>query len=215
MKKKEIIHIFLAILVLTIVISFSKLIEQNYNDLGIYFLFALGIISINICAKKLMARTLDSDVTHEIWRFSRFGFKPDQHFKKGISAGVIFPLVFTAFSLGMLKVMTLLTYNTKILKRRAAKRFGLYSFTEMTDWHTSLIGGAGILATLLIAFLGYWLPLPAELGDIIFKTASYYAFFNLVPFSKLDGSQIFFGSRVLWFTLSIITLIFTGYSLSF
>ena len=215
MRKKEITHIFLAILVLTIVISFSEFVEQNYDNFGIYFLFALGIISANICAKKMMARALDSDVTHEIWRLSRFGFRPDQHFKRGISAGVIFPLVFSAFSFGMLKVMTLLTYNTKILKRRAAKRFGLYSFTEMTDWHTSLSGGAGILATLLIAFLGYWLPLPAELGDIIFKTASYYAFFNLVPFSKLDGSQIFFGSRVLWFTLSIITLIFTGYSLSF
>jgi Zn-dependent protease len=78
----------------------------------------------------------------------------------------------------------------------------------MTDWHNALVGAAGIIAILLVAFISYWY---AGL-ETLSKFATFYAFSNMIPFSKLDGSQIFFGSRVLWATLSIITLIFTAYA---
>ena len=35
----------------------------------------------------------------------------------------------------------------------------------------------------------------------------------MVPFSKLDGTQIYFGSRVLWSILAVMTLICTMYAL--
>ena len=78
----------------------------------------------------------------------------------------------------------------------------------MTDWHNALVGSAGIIAILFLSFVVYWVP---QLGGLS-KVAAFYAFSNLIPFSKLDGAQIFFGSRVLWATLSIITLIFTAYA---
>ena len=105
--------------------------------------------------------------------------------------------------------MTILTYNTTALKRRAAKRFGYYSFAEMTDWHNALIGAAGIIVMLLLSFVSYWIPTLEPLA----RLAAFYAFFNMIPFSKLDGSQIYFGSRILWYALAIITLIFASYAL--
>lgn len=172
-------------------------------------LFAFLLIAVNVAGKKVVGYILDANVETEIWFWSRYAFKPGWHTRKPIPLGVILPLFITAFSLGTIKLMTLLTYEPTALKRRAARRFGYYSFTEMTDYHTALIGGAGITAILILSFVSYWIPGLEPLA----RLSAFYAFFNMIPFSKLDGMQIYIGSRIIWYTLAIITLIFTTYAL--
>jgi Zn-dependent protease len=210
MKESEFSQIVLAIIVLTIVIGFSFGIQGDINKLAQSFFFSIIIILVAVFSKKLVALLLDCDVEHKIWRFSQYGLRAHQHLKKEAPAGIIAPLIITILSLGFIKAPTILTYETRALKRRAAKRFGYYSYTEMTDWHNGLIGAAGIFAVLLLALLSYLLPTNLE---YLAKVASFYAFFNMLPISNLDGTQIFFGSRVLWSVLAIITLIFTSYAL--
>ena len=158
-----------------------------------------------------MANALDSDVEHEIWKVSRYGLGQRQHLKREIPAGIIFPLLLSVFSLGFIKFPALLTYESRALQRRAAKRFGFYSFTELTEWHNGIIGAAGIISVLLVGIIIYFLPYNWEYFS---KLAAYYALVNMIPISKLDGTQIFFGSRVLWTTLTLITLIINAYALS-
>lgn len=201
-------HILAAIVTLTIVISFSFALQGHWNLVAQSLLFAVIIIVVHVFSKKFVASLLDADVTHEIWSFSRYWFRPQDYFKKKIPSGIILPLFFTIFTLGKLKVMTFLTYETRALKVRAAKRFGFYSYTEMTDWHNGLIGIFGIISILTLSFLSYLLGY-----EYLFKIAVYYAFFNILPIGKLDGSQIFFGSKILWATLATIILILTGYAL--
>ena len=208
MKEREIFQIFIGMIVLAVIIGMTSIINLDLENLGKAFLFAFVLIFVSISAKKIVANWLDSDVEHEIWQWSRFGFKPNRHLKKRVPLGIVLPLFLSLFSIGTLKLMTILTYETRALKRRAAKRFGHYSFTEMTDWHNALVGAAGIISILFLSFIVYWVPQLEELS----KIAAFYAFSNLIPFSKLDGSQIFLGSRVLWATLAIITLIFTTYA---
>lgn len=209
MKEKEIVHIIIAIIILAVVIGFSHIISNEIAYLGTAILLSFIIIGINVLSKKIMANALDSDIENSIWFASRYGFKERSQFKKEIPLGVILPLVITAITFGIIKFTTILTYETSALKRRAAKRFGYYSFTEMTDWHIALIGASGIFATLLLAFISYWIP---SLEDLA-RYSAFYAFFNLIPFSKLDGAQIYFGSRVLWTLLAVIATIFAGYAL--
>ena len=211
MKEKEITQITIAILVLGFVSGFMELIRGDYKTFSIIVVFGAIIIAANIISKKLMASHLDADVKHEIWQMQRFGFKPHHYLKKSIMAGGIIPLFVTIITLGGIKLMSILTYETRALKRRAAKRFGPYSFTEMTDYHNALVGAVGIVSSLLITFITYWLP--GSYWGIIGRMATFYAFFNLIPFSKLDGSQIYFGSRVLWSVLAVITLIFMMYAM--
>jgi len=128
-------------------------------------------------------------------------------FKKEKPFGFYIPLFFTLFSLGLIKVMTFLTYETGALKHRAAKRHGYYSYTEMTDWHNGLIGAAGVVILLLISLISYLTGL-----ELLSKMAAYYAFWNMIPIAKLDGTQIFFGSRIIWAVLGVITLIFALYA---
>jgi len=209
MKQSEILHIILAIFTLAIVISFESLIKANFNFLGKAFLFAFILIVVSVSAKKWAARSLDADVEHKTWMWQRWGFMPWAYIRPAVPAGVILPLFLTAFSLGFVKFMGILSYETTALKRRAAKRFGYMSFTEMTDMHNALIGAAGIVAILLVSLITYFIPGMEGLP----RMAAYFAFWNLIPFSKLDGLQIFVGSKTIWVTLSIVTLIFVGYAL--
>jgi len=208
MGKTEWAHVTAAVLLMFVVFSLWFILSGSASGLTQVFVFSIIVVVLPVFAKKGFAYLLDSSVEHEIWEFYRFGWRPHWHFKKPVPFGLIVPLFFTLFTLGFAKVLTFLTYETKALKRRAARRFGAYSYTSMTDWHHGLIGAAGVVALLIIAIIGYF----ADLG-LMSKMASYYAFWNIFPFSKLDGAQIFFGSRVLWSVLAVISFIFALYGL--
>ena len=208
MDNREISHIIAAILILTAVVGFAPALQNNWPEVSQAFLISAIIILVSVFAKKTCAYLLDSDVEHELWKFSRYGLKPGQRFRTQVPGGIIFPLFFSLISLGILKITTILTYETRALKIRAAKRFGHYSYTEMTDWHTGLIGASGILAMFIVAIISYF-----SNWETLARIASYYAFWNMLPIAKFDGTQIFFGSRVLWSILAIISLVFTGYAL--
>ena len=206
MKSSEFLHILAAIVVLTLVAGFSFIIKGNWEIFAMVFGFSAIIIALSVLAKKGAAYLLDSNVEHEIWNMSRYGLIPSWHLKKPIPAGIIFPLFFTLFTLGIIKFTAILTYETRALKYRAAKRFGFYSYKEMTDWHNGLIGAAGILSLLILSLITYLSPMNLE---YLAKMSAYYAFWNLLPISKLDGTQILFGSRILWAVFAAIASIFT------
>jgi ERCC4-related helicase len=203
MKHSEFSHVVVAILILTIVSGISFVPESQWEKIGLAFLFSTLVISLSILAKKATAHLLDSDVEHEIWQMRNFSLSKVNRSGKSIPAGVIFPLIFTLFSLSAIKFSALLTYESRALKHRAAKRFGFYSFAEMTEWHNALIGASGIIILLFLTLVTYILPYD-NLGSLA-KISLYYAFWNLLPISKLDGSQIYFGSRILWSILASIT----------
>jgi len=212
MNIREISHILAAFIIFTVIASAKQIFRQDWNAVGWTALFCAIILIVAIVAKKFMAYLLDSDVEHEMWRVSRFGYKPHHHVEKymseGIPAGIIFPLLVSFFSLGMAKFPALLTFETKALTHRASRRFGIRSFVEMTDWHNGIIGSAGIIAVLILSFVAYF---PG--AEYLAKLAAYYAFANMIPISKLDGVQIFFGSRVLFSIVGVITLIFFTYAI--
>ena len=208
MEKREIYHILAGIIILSIISSVALIYQKGYSILPKIILFSAIIILVSVIAKKFTAYLVDCDVEHEIWHFQRFGWKPHYYLPSKVPFGIIIPLFFTIFSLGFLKIGTILTYEARALKYRASRRFGFYSFTELTDWHNGLIGTAGIISVLLVAMIGYF---PGY--ELLSKMATYYTLANLIPFSKLDGTQIFFGSRPLYAAVLVITLIFFIFAL--
>ncbi len=208
MKKEEGVHIFVAWLVFIALTGFGAALAGKWDAIPEIMIFTAIILLAAVGCRKIMARLLDADVEHEIWKVDRYGFKPHEHFKDPVPTGIIAPLAISFFSLGLLKAPTLLTYESRPLLRRAARRFGYYSHSEMTEWHNGLIGAAGILGVLILTIVFYTYSLePYAL------LATAYAFVNMIPLSKLDGTQILFGSRVLWAILACITLLFTFYAL--
>ncbi len=208
METAEFRDILAAIIILTIVSSFTFVLDSQWSAVPQIFLFFVIIIVLSVFTKKAIAYALDSDVEHELWKIERYGFSHTSHFKTPKLAGIIIPLFFTLVSLGKFIVMPLLTYETRALKHRAAKRHGFYSYTEMTDFHNALIGASGIVILLILSVVTYLTSF-----EHLAKLSTFYAFWNLLPISKLDGTQIFFGSRILYSILAVITLIFTIYAL--
>jgi len=203
--KKEAIIIPLVILLLSLLLSLLK-----SWDIFLKILLSITILIIaNILAKKLLAHYLDSEIEVKLWKIQRFGFQADQHFKKPFPAGIFFPMIFRVifFMFNSFIWMASLVFDIKPKVHRAAKKHGLYSFSEITEDQIGLIAAAGIVINLILATIGYFL------GFHIFAQLNiYYAFFNMLPISSLDGNKIFFGNIVLWSCLACITLL--GFLLS-
>lgn len=201
---KEILNILIASLLLALAVSLlTSVISFLYA-----FVTLFVIIFLSVIAKEITAFYLDSEIETKLWEVQQYGFKPSQKFKKPIPAGIFFPIIVTAISAGYLYWFATLVFEVKAKVARAARRHGLYTFSEMTEYHIGLIAAAGIFMSLILAVIGYLVGIP-ELS----RLSIYYAFFNMIPLSSLDGNKIFFGSFVLWSFLAILTLIGMGYAL--
>lgn len=209
METKEIWHIIIAVIILAFAVS----VGANFVALTLVnFLWALlffAIISlVSVVAKKLTAHYLEAGVETRIWYFQRYWIRERDYFKMPIPIGVILPFLMTIASLGSYFWLAATQSEITAKKSRVIKRHDFYSYTEMTEFHIALICAAGIFACLVLSFLAYLINVP-DLG----KYAIYFAFFNMIPLGKLDGTKIFFGSVIMWFVLAAITVIGTLYAL--
>lgn len=202
--KNELINILLVIIVLTFSVSLFELREAFlYTLVAVFF-----VIVINVLTKKITAFYLDSEIDIDLWQVRRYGFTAGSYFKKPLQAGVLIPVLTSILTLGNFVWMSTLVFDAKPKVYRAARRFGLYKFSEMTERHLGLIAASGIVINLAFAIIGYILNFP-----LFAKLNIWIAFFNILPISDLDGNKIFFGSLILWSFLAALTLVATGYSL--
>ena len=202
---KEIGAIILIIIILGFVASFQRSI--TFTTFFYFLGLILTIIAINILAKKIIAYYLESEIEIRIWGIKHFGFKPHQHFEKEIPIGIFLPLILLAITLSSVRWLASIVFDVKPRIYRSAKRHGLYSFTEMTEYDIGLIAAAGILTNLFVAFIFYFFGF-----ETFSRLSIFYAFYNMLPFSDLDGNKILFGSLILWSFVAALTLIGLGYA---
>jgi hypothetical protein len=207
----------IALLVLiTIITAFAVALTKNLTlDLTLFLFALIGVfllILVNILVKKTMAYFLESEIEIKLWEIKRFGFRTNQYWKRAFPMGAFMPLISKIFflSLNGFVWMASLVFDVKAKAYHAAKRHGMYSFSEMTEEHIGRIAAAGIFANLLLAVLFYFIG--GDFGTLFAKLNIWFVFFNMIPISDLDGNKIFFGNLVLWSFLAIVTLIGLGYT---
>ncbi len=203
LEKKEIGTLVLLTIILALTVSFLKN-QILLNVLPVVFL----VLAFNVAAKKIAAFYLDSEIRIKPWSVERSASKPGQFFKRSFPIGIFLPIIVALISFGKLFWMGSMVFDVKPKEYRAAKRHGLYSFSEMTEHHLGLIAAAGVFVNLVAAVLGYFLGFPN-----FARLNIYYAFFSMIPLSDLDGNKIFFGNIVLWSFLATLALIGVGYAL--
>ena len=198
LNKRELLIIPITIIFLAFSISILDLKNLFLSTL----LFVFIIILMNVLTKKAVSSLLDCEIEIEGWEFQRYWFKKHDYFRKPVPIGLILPLVLKVVSVGFVNWMASLTYEVKGKIYRAAKRHGLYSFSEMSEAQIGAIAACGIGINLILAIIGYLA------GFNYFATLNLtFVFFNLIPLADLDGSKIFFGSKVLWTFLVTLTLL--------
>jgi Zn-dependent protease len=198
--KKEI----LIILITSVVIAFSTSLFLNGYVAFLWTLLAVFcVIVINVLSKKLTGFFLETETEIKFWEIEGYGIRKRKHFKKPFAIGAVLPLIskIILFPINGLAWMASLMFEVKPRSYRAARRHGLYTFSEMTEEHIGYIAAAGIFMNLVFAVIGYLLGFNefARLGI-------YYAFFNMIPISHLDGNKIFFGNIILWSFLACLVV---------
>ena len=199
----------LTIISVSIIIAFSITLLSGFASFLVALLSVFALITINVFAKKITGEFFELKTEIKLWEFKRWGYKHNQTFKKNIPAGAIFPILsrIIFFPLNGFVWMASLTFDVRAKIYRTAKRHGIYSFSEASEDHLAYIAGAGIMINLIVAAIGYLIGF-SEFA----KFSIWFAFFNLIPISNLDGNKILFGNKTLWSFLAVITLIALGYS---
>ena len=128
MEQNELGQILSAVLVLFVVAGLGFALRGDFVSLGMVFIFSLIVIIVPVVVRGIAAYGLDASVEHRIWHVYRYGFKRRRHFKNEQPFGVYLPLIFSVLSLGLVKVMTFLTYETSALKHRTPKPFLFFIF---------------------------------------------------------------------------------------
>jgi len=202
--KKEAFNIFLVIIIMTLSISLSLSIAEEAKNILYTFLAVSIVILANIFTKKIIAYKLDSEIEMKIWEIGNYGFTKEKEDKKPFPLGAVLPLVskIILFPFKSFVWMASFVFDVKPRIYRGAKRYGLYTFSEMTEYHLALIAASGIFINIVLAVAGYFLGFP-----LFARLNVYFAFFNILPISELDGNKLLFGSKILWSFLAALVLI--------
>ena len=202
--KKELFIVALIIIITTLSINLSMSLIENWKELLLTFVAVSAVIFSNLLVKKFMAYQLDSEIEIKVWEIQKKGFTSEKNSKKPFPLGAILPLLskIILFPFKNFVWMASLVFDVKPRVYRSAKRFGLYTFSEVTEYHLGLIAASGIVINLILAIVGYFVGFP-----LFARLNMYYAFFNILPISELDGNKIFFGSKIMWSFLASLVLI--------
>lgn len=196
--QKEALVIASTIIILAFAVALTDLKNLFLNSL----IFIAIIVVVNVLSKKAVSYYLDTGIEIKNWEIRRFWYKKHDYLKKSFPIGLILPIFIKVVSVGLINWTASLTYDVKAKIYRAAKRHGLYSFTDISETQIGVIAAVGVGANIILALIGYLTGFP-ELA----KLSLTFALFNLIPISELDGSKIFFGSLTLWVFLASITLL--------
>ncbi len=208
---KELGTIAFAIIILSLSIAYP-----NKSLIWLVVIFVIITVSLNIIIKKLVGYFFEADVKTKFWSWYQFWFVKEMHFPKALPM-LWLPLLLSYLTKGYFWWLGILSFDISPRTERVSKRHGLYRFSEMTEWHIALIAVSGIVINLILAIIGYFLAgiNPSLNLELFSKINIWYALWSIIPLGQLDGTKIFFGSRPLWFTTAIITLLFIAFSFTF
>jgi len=193
--QKEAVWILISIIIFEFIILFP--IPENFNILLI--LVPIIIILINVISKKIACDFFNLKIEHKPWEIQRFGWYRRSKFKKPFPLGLVFPIVLTILSLGIIKPLTLIQFDYEnIPEKRILKQRGLIRKSEINDSDPGFTAVWGFASLLVLAIIAALIRFP-ELA----KYSIFYGAWNLIPYGNLDGARVFFGSMISWISFVI------------
>lgn len=203
----------LLILFASVILTATFAIYSSFTNqkLFLILLFFVLIILVNIITKKIMAYYFESKIKVKMWEVYQYWFTTKAHFNRPLPM-IWLPPILAFLAKGMVRWIPVLEFDITPRVERVTRRHGLYRFSEMTEWHVAIISAIGIIANLIFAIIVYLFTIWVPGLEMLAKLNIYYACWSLLPISSLDGSKILFGSKILWFALGIVALIFLGFT---
>jgi len=192
--KNEVVVLAIASLTLGYVLAFNQLTWLSWL---LFSGTALLIVLIHHTGAKLSASLLDCSIETHLWTAKQFWIGPRSKFKKPFPFWLFIPLILVWLSFGFIKWLGIITFEIIPLPSRIKMRW-----KELTEWHVALIA-AGSLALNIIAAI-----ISKVLGFDSFAAFNLmFVLFSLPPIGSLDGGKIFFGSRLLWIFMVVLSVV--------
>ena len=187
--------IFISVILLSALFSYSNIkIFPMY--IGIFSL----IVLVNILSKKAAAYFLEVDAESSIWGWQQYWFAERHKFPKPVPIGILLPIFVLVYSYGLVKWLGILETNFKEKITKTARKRKAWSYPSLRDFDVALICFAGLAAEIVLAFI--FISVNPEIS----KLTMFYAFFNLIPFGRLDGLKLAMSNILLYITAVIIFL---------
>ncbi len=232
--KREVVYLTISILVLSLALGFDdgrdifELSPWLANLLMVTLMVGFSFLLHQI-AHKVVARMQGFDTEYALWGLQNL--KPSWRnimgkAKKGpfprkirlfgkeylihsFPIGIVLSILVTVVSNGALFWLAVGQYN---LLLRKSSRFGR-KFVHVTDYEEAKIALAGPMSHVLLLVIAKFFNAWGTFDTFIFINAAL-ALFYMLPLSRLDGTKIYFGSRLLYvsslvFIISVIVLAYT------
>ncbi len=232
-RKSEIWALTISILVMALALGFNdgqETFEWAYwltNFVVVIVIVAFSFI-IHQLAHKVVARMQGFDTEYNFWGLQTLSLDPRKLLGKGkkkpfprkvrlfgkeylikaFPIGIVLSVIVTIVSNGALFFLAVGQYN---LLLRKTTRIGR-KFVEVTDYEEAKIALAGPMVHIVLMILGKLFNTYGTLDQFIFINAAM-ALFYMIPISRLDGTKIYFGSRLLYvfslvFMIAMIILVY-------
>ncbi len=205
--KREILHLFLSIVILGFVFGFDdgnkSFILQNWILNLIRFIIIVAIIVLfREFVLKFFAKRHNATSEYEIWNINRVWFT--KKLERGIPLGILMSIFLAIGSKGKFFFTAIGSHKFEEYKTSRSGRKHPY----LTYLEEMQIASMGILSSLFLAIIV--LIMGNYSGFVVpnFVTVCFYmALLNMIPFSSLDGSKIFFGSILTYIFLLVFIFV--------
>jgi len=193
-KNYELIYFLIAVLIGAFVLGFKEftIISFLYG-----FIMAFILLGIFVLTQKVIANLMDCKIKIKLWTGRRYWVTPEGSLNWDFPLFFVVPVLCSLLSRGSLKLMALLSFDAFPAKGRITRRF-----YELREFDFAIIASSGIIVSLVLALFARITGF-GEFASI----ASLFALINLIPLGNLNGTKIFFGSRILWVFLVCLSLL--------
>src|SRR3989338_297763 len=90
MNTRELLNFLAAIIILTLVLGFAQLIEQDFPGFAEMFGYSVIILVSYVYSRKFFAHLTDCGVEHSIWSMERLWFRDHDYFKNPLTKKHVF-----------------------------------------------------------------------------------------------------------------------------
>lgn len=192
--KNEVLVIAIAAIMIGYVLAFSKFSWISWLS---YAGVAALIVLVHHAGYKISASLLDCSAETKLWGIKQLSLSKKSHFRKPFPIWLFIPLAAVWLSLGVIKWIGIVVFDVSPLASRVRFRW-----RELTEWHIALIAAGAAFANIVVAIVAKVLGFDAfAFYNMVF------VFFSLIPIGQLDGTKMFFGSKMLWVFMIMFSLI--------
>jgi hypothetical protein len=192
--KEEVWSIVIALLVMAFVVGFS-----GFTILGFVYglLMASILLFTYILVQKLVAYQLGIKINFKLWTFRRYWIRWQDKLSWDFPIWIVLPLSLIVLSDGIFIWTAILVFAAAKTSAKAAKKF-----EEIKEFDIALIASSSIFAILVLALI-----LKLFGFNQFASIACWFAVLNTLPLGNLNGTKIFFGSKILWIFLAVFAII--------